>query len=107
MEPTYVHIVRATYENPQSAGLAAGPFLKVKTGVLQCTTGDSTQDALIRDHIDSMLLDVTRTHLRSAFHTTWSTLRSSWGPRRPWQNCMKSTSRRNVSTNPSWTRKRK
>ena len=58
MEPTYVHYVRATYENPQSAGLAAGQFLKVKTGVLQCTTGDSTQDALIRDRIDSMLLDV-------------------------------------------------
>ena len=58
MEPTYVHYVRATYENPQSAGLAAGQFLKVKTGVLQCTTGDSTQDALIRDRINSMLLDV-------------------------------------------------
>ena len=58
MEPTYVHYVRATYENPQSAGLAAGRFLKVKTGVLQTTTGDSTQDALMRDRIDSMLLDV-------------------------------------------------
>ena len=30
MEPTYVHYVRATHENPQSAGLAAGQFLKVK-----------------------------------------------------------------------------
>ena len=58
MEPTYVHYVRATYEYSQSAGLAAGHFLKVETRVLQCTTGDSTEDALIRDRIDSMLLDV-------------------------------------------------
>ena len=58
MEPTYVHYVRATYGNPQSAGLAAGRFLKVKTGVLECTTGDSTRDDLIPDRIDSMLLDV-------------------------------------------------
>ena len=42
MVHTYVHYVRATCENPQSAGLAAGRFLKVKTGVLQCTTGEST-----------------------------------------------------------------
>ena len=58
MEFTYVHYVRATYENPQSAGLVAGQLLKVKAGVLQCTTADSTQDALIRDRSDSMLLAV-------------------------------------------------
>ena len=58
MEPTYVHYVSATYENPQSAGPTAGRFFKVKTGVLQCTTGDSTQDALIRDRIDSILFDM-------------------------------------------------
>ena len=50
MEPTYVHYVRATYENRQSAGLVAGQFLNVQSGFLQCTTGDSTQDALIQDH---------------------------------------------------------
>ena len=50
--------MRETYEKPQNAGLAAGRFLKLKTGVLQCTTGESTQDALIQDRIDSMLWDV-------------------------------------------------
>ena len=52
-----MHYVRVTYENPQSARLAATEFLKVKTGVLQCTTGDSTQDAMIRDLVDFILLD--------------------------------------------------
>ena len=55
-EPTYVMFVRVTYENAQSAGLAVGQYPKVKTGVLQCTTRDPTNDALVRDRIDTLLL---------------------------------------------------
>ena len=43
IETTYVHYVGATYENPQSAGLAVGQFVNVKTRVFH-----STLDALIR-----------------------------------------------------------
>ena len=52
-ETTYVLFVRVTYENAQSAGLAAGQCLKVKMRVLQCTKGDPTNDALVRDRIDT------------------------------------------------------
>ena len=51
--------VRVTYENAQSAGLAVDQYLKVKTGVLQCTTGDPTNDTPFRERIDTLLLDVT------------------------------------------------
>ena len=58
-EPTYVLFVQVTYENTQSAGLSVGRYLKVKTGVLQWATGNPTNDALVRDRIDALLLDVT------------------------------------------------
>ena len=58
-EPTYMLFVRVTYENAQSAGLAVGQYLKVKTGVLQCTTGHPTTDALVHDRIDTLLPDAT------------------------------------------------
>ena len=106
MEPTYVHYVTATYEKPPSSGPAAWQFLKVKTGVLPCTTGDLTQDTLIRDHINSMLLDVISDSFQVPLPHRCSTPQSFWGPRRPWRDCMTTTSRQNVSTDRPWTRKR-
>ena len=58
-EPTCVMLVWATYESAQSAGLVVGLYVKVKTSVLHCTTGDPSNDELVRDRIDTVLLDVT------------------------------------------------
>ena len=56
-EPIYVTFVRITCEKAQSAGLAVGQYLKVKTRVLQCTTGDPTNDSFVRDRIDTLPVD--------------------------------------------------
>ena len=38
---------------------AVGQYLRVKTGVLQCTIGDTANDALVWNRIVTLLLDIT------------------------------------------------